>query len=370
MPYREKNNSGIPKPRTSSLSAFLITFVFVTVSAGLVWLDFFRSYEAEVSVLITTRIGAENTAPEITDNASELIHTLSFYERLLQDNEDINDMFVGMNPDIRKARWNDIVTVEKSEKNGVLIIRVSCETPEQAKYLATQIAHTLFTTLGFYYDVKTNIDMRIIDGPLVKYTITSVPGFILLSILSGGVITSVFFGFLFLVPRISITTKYCRQRIKKRSVKEESALSHIGEAVPWIDPIKFIPQKPTMLSFEGIDRPDILSIQTKKEEKKMTLAPAPANLPISDFETVSVPETAVNAEPIMPRSESTISAEDALFSHTQGESLGFPTRGEHAIASKVVSTKEDASVSMTSKTEEPTVAEYKHRLNALLSDGE
>src|SRR5687768_2338352 len=87
--------------------AMLVTFVFLTAASFLFWLDFFRAYETEMRILAIGR----STIPsaEITENLVEIGGTLSFYERVLAQHEDLEDKFAGMKPDERKRGWQSLV---------------------------------------------------------------------------------------------------------------------------------------------------------------------------------------------------------------------------------------------------------------------
>ena len=180
----------------------------------------------------------------------------------------------------------------------------------------------------------------------------------------------------------------------------------IGETVPWIDPKKFIPAKPNTLSFENafpekneeippMNIPEAASPAAGTHQitpRSSRAAAAPANLPIAHTDIVfQVAEEVSEEAPVFPEvplaaetefseaasedqsvapelpleSEEIIAPEiapaasDENFSKTQGEPLGFPTRGEHGIQAPAT----------PPQVTEPTIDEYKRRLNELLSGG-
>ena len=392
--------------------AFAVTLFFVTLSAGLFWLDYFRSYSAEVTILVISRPGVAQSSADISGNLAELTRTLSFYDRMLAEDDLIDDAFAGYVPDKRKKLWNDTVAVKKIGEGSVLSLRAVGDTPEAAAVLARQTARTLFSVAGLYYNVRTDIDLRIIDGPLVSYVLARPLAFGLASLFTGFFITALFFLLLNVLPGFiggrekemsldeilaehdSISEKY--------AAPEKSYQEYMpGETVPWIDPRKFIPAKPTTLSFEnvtqgakrsassGLPRPPRLSPrfgeagdEARRLIKAGLRAPAPANLPVapSGMELPVMDEAAFPFEFETPAEEP-----EALFSTKQGEPLGYPVRGEHVIVTntKVPAEAESASpttaesASMSAERGEPasaplqrgepTVDEYKRRLNKLLS---
>src|SRR3990167_9926640 len=79
--------------------AFLVTLFFVTLASGLFWLDFFRSYQAEVTVLVVSKTGTVQSSGDVAGNVAEIARTLSFYELVLAYNDLIDDAFEGYAPD-------------------------------------------------------------------------------------------------------------------------------------------------------------------------------------------------------------------------------------------------------------------------------
>jgi hypothetical protein len=263
---------------------------------------------------------------------------------VLANNDLIEDDFEGYAPDKRKALWNDIVSVEQRAENGVLMVRARGETPEKAKRLAKQIAQTLFATMSFYYNVKTDIDMRIIDGPIVSYKLASPFLFGATSVATGLFITLLFFWFL------NVSSGFvARQKMKTEKIHPEFAL---GETVPWIDHRKFVPAKP-LFTFENAFS-EMSGAPEASASQYVTHAPAPANLPMAPME-MSLP---IADESALPLEFKTLPQEsETMFSLHQGEPLVFPVRGEHNIQQP------------ERQRIEPTNDEYKRRLNELLSGG-
>lgn len=314
----------------SSKRAFIVTFVFVTFAASLFWLDFFRSYRAEIIVLVISK--TETPSQEIAENMAEVTRTLSFYERVLADNDLIDDDFEGYAPDKRKALWNKTFSAKRQAGSGALVLEARGNTPEKTKRLTKQTAQTLFSVAGIYYNVKTDVDMRIIDGPIVSYALAKPFFYGVTSILTGLIVTSFFFWALNVVSQFSAW-----QKTRTRETHPEFS---VGETVPWIDPRKFIPAKPKELSFPSL------------APQYVAHAPAPANLPVAPEEAL----LPIANEQELPFEFETPSQEfEDMFSNDQAESLSFPVRGEHSIQQP--------------KRDEPTSEEYKRRLNELLSGG-
>lgn len=336
---------------------FAVTLVFVTLAAGLFWLDIFRSYEAEVTVLVVSRTKTPGMAQDSAGNLAALARTLSFYERVLAGSDLIDDAFAGYAPDRRKALWNDTVSVKREADSGVLVVQAAGDTPEKARRLGRQTAQTMFSVAGFYYDVKTDIDMRIVDGPVVTRVLDSMPLFFAASILTGLSVTAIFFWLLNMAPG------FIGGRRKSIAVSATSAAPEreypefaIGETVPWIDPRKFVPAKPSTLSFENVH-------QTAKRSH------APANLPASPnrgeptaYDEMDLP---VADEASLPFE---FEARPAAAESYQGESEDVEASFAEPAREEMPAQGETHAAPELHRGE-PTAEEYKRRLNELLSGG-
>lgn len=332
--------------------AFVVSLVFVTFASGLFWLDFFRGYGAEVTVLIVSRTGTAPASSDVAEDVAELVRTLAFYDRMLAGSDRIDDAFEGYAPDKRKALWNGTVSVEHPDDSGVLVIRARNDASETAKLLARETAQTMFSVAGFYYDVKTDIDMRIIDGPIVSAVLVRPISFVMTSVLSGFFVTSLFFFLLSVVPRLIAGRKRDISFADTHMAPEKAYPEFsIGEAVPWIDPKKFIPAKPSTLSFQ--ETKEASSVQASRS---VAHAPAPANLPVADDEvpSLSYDDEAFPFEFEAPAEASSEESEE-MFPENQEETRSFTVpKASESGASDV-------------HPEEPTAEEYKRRLNELLS---
>lgn len=318
--------------RTAWQRSFFVTLFFVTLAALLFWLDSFRVYESEVRVLV---IGKASTVAtdQVVENFAELSKNLSFYERVLASNDLIEDDFEGYSKDQRKALWNKTVEVTRSEKSGILVVTAKQDTPEKAKRLSEETVKTLFSVASFYYNIKTDIDLRVVDEPIVKTTVAYPVRYVLISFASASGATVVFFLLLSTLPGF----------LGKPKKQPATVDFPIGASVPFIDPQKFIPARPSSLSFES----------SHKEQTKETVAPR------------------VASERMLPGMDAELPFQfEETYPEEREEEAGLtdlPLTGGviGGGATAVIETVEEAPV----KKDEPTPEEYKRRLNELLSGG-
>jgi len=320
--------------------AFVVTLIFVISAFALFWLDFFRGYRAEMTVLVISK--TEASSQEVAENAAELMRTLSFYNRVLADNDFIDDDFEGYSQDKRKALWNDAISIERKLGSGALVLQAKDDTPEKARRLVKQTAQTLFAVMGLYYNVKTDIDMRVIDGPIVAYVLQRPFFFGMTSVLSGLFVTLLFFGFLSAVSGFFTRQKGNFSRVGDSDItatKKQAPLQFsTGAAVPWIDPRKFVPAKPETLSFEK-DSSAKAEVPLAQTSQYVAHASAPVNLPVASDETLVSPVPDSIDKPVLP---------DVKYSEPTSEEY------KHRLNDLL-------------EQSEPTSEEYKRRLNDLLS---
>ena len=129
----------------------------------------FQTHTAKIEILFSAKSEtAALQSRQIFNNLMELPKTLNFYDRLLKNNSDVRDIAEGEKPAQRKNIWNSLIAVKKIEKNSSLFeISITTKREADAKALAQKTARNLFDTASGYYDVKKDIDLRIVDGPIL-----------------------------------------------------------------------------------------------------------------------------------------------------------------------------------------------------------
>lgn len=314
--------------------SFFVTLFFVSAAALLFWLDVFRVYQSEIRLMVIGKTPGI-AIDQGVDNMSELSKNLSFYEKMLEENESMEDAFEGYTKDQRKKLWNESVQVVRNEKSGVLSVYAKADTPEKAKRLSEATVKTLFGTATFYYNVKTDLDLRVVDGSIVK-TIVDRP--ILYGVVSFGsavAVVGLFFGLLFWIPLL----------LERRGGPNQTEIP-VGASVPYIDPRKFIPARPATLTFKTDH--DTRSVDDEKDSK--VLSSHERMLPGMDTELPFQFEESYPEE-----SDQQISTEEIGDLPVTG---GF-------VADRVTPQAMKAPIPKG----EPTVEEYKRRLNELLAGG-
>ena len=359
--------------------SFIVTLFFLSFAASLFWLDNFRSYEAKISILVIGKSASIN--PEtVAANLVTLTETLSFYERILA-NTDKYDIYEGFSSDKRKALWNEAVRAKHIKNSSVLTLDIIDASDSETRLLVKDTVQTLLATAGFYYNIRTDIDLRVIDGPFVKTVISKPFIYMFVSFGTGIITTVVFFIILNIIPRLFKSGRQMGALFTshKNEAHEEEFLPHVNDyPMPYIDPRKFLPSRPSGLTFENLHNEE----ETASAKIPSTKAAAPQNLPIADNDYIAT--LATNNEPpyvfqeislmdekdrleqktIASQSASSASEEQKIL-----EEIMFPENSAHIEYAEPRVSNKEPDFSSASWHGEPSVDEYKRRLNELLDKG-
>lgn len=144
--------------------------VILSVMFFLLFINVFKTYTSSVTILVNTKSEvAALQEKQIINNIIELPKTLAFYDRLLKYNQDVVDNSTEKSSIQRKNAWNDIFSVKKVGRNSSLIkISITTGRESDARILAQKTARNLLDTSALYYDIKNDLDLRIVEGPITK----------------------------------------------------------------------------------------------------------------------------------------------------------------------------------------------------------
>lgn len=338
--------------------AFAVAFVFVTLAALLFWLDSFRTAVAETNILVIGKTEVIK-GTEVAENLSELSENLSFAERVIKANPDLESAFASPSPDERKKKWNQEVRVKHAEGSGVLSVRTKHQDGEMAKNLAAAASQELLATAAFYYNVKTEVDLRIVEGPILSARIGNHFLYLLTSVVTSLALTGAFFFLLSALPRL----------FGAKRVPEKAYPGFIeGDSVPYIDPRKFIPRKPELLSYER------RAAQVKDEKKEEAEIREEI---LSSVKPVKLQPPASQGSQNKTKTMGTVKAPAPANLPMAGEDMNLPFSDEPLPFTFEERPEEEPDFSAmpvpeieeTSEDKEPTAEDYKRRLNELLSGG-
>jgi capsular polysaccharide biosynthesis protein len=152
---------------------FFIACIVLTLAFFLVFISGFKTYTASITILVNTKSEvAAQQEKQIIDNVLEFPRLLSFYDRLLKYDPDVRDLAENKSQAQRKDFWNSMLSVKQVGQDSSLIkISITTSQKNDAQQLVQKTAETLFHFTGFYYDIKNDVDLRIVDGPISESNI-------------------------------------------------------------------------------------------------------------------------------------------------------------------------------------------------------
>jgi hypothetical protein len=335
---------------------YILALVFV-FTIFLLLLDSNRMYKSTISILIISKSEiAASQIEEINSNAVHFPKMLSFFERMLRDNSDIKDFTQGHTPDERKELWNKYLEVSEEKSGAKNIINISIYAKKQAdsETLSKKTAQTLFSVMSGYYNVKTDLDMRIIEGPISSTIVFGMIWIVLFSMISGLMLA-------YLVH--IITEKFSTLSFNINGSQIKNALQKISN--PILDSKKqnlnsiedlYLPEELEAIKNEKVvtEKTSEVTFEEKIKEEAATIPSEPISLPKMQYPNF----------PEMPIRQviKTTEAPDNLPIF-DGYSLQF-SDPKQAVSNTIFEEKKEVK---PIKQPEPSQEEIKKRLNALLN---
>lgn len=331
-------------------------------------LDSFREYRAEVSIIVLPQ-GSAFGSEQVVENVAALPKTLDFFDALLASDarltefSDIDEAPVAM----RKAAWKNMLEVKRQGRSGIVTYTLEAKNQEEAELLARQMTKVLFEKVGVYYDIRSQISLRLVEGPLVRTSVASPVWWIGLSLLLG--IGAALVGTALLMKLEAVL----RRRSKNIPEEMGSLRSFESVALP-LRPETFVPKKPTVLFSETGEA------RAREEQWNQALA-------MQESEAQRVKEKAIEKKAMPLQRETVASAPVVTQRATAGAPANLPVMDEATFLAQfsTVNTEETpeepevieptptpvapSETTEASLSTEPTVEEYRRRLNELLRQG-
>ncbi|OGI29538.1 MAG: hypothetical protein A2288_01490 [Candidatus Moranbacteria bacterium RIFOXYA12_FULL_44_15] len=332
----------------TALAASAVIFV-VSLNAG-------RTNVSRVEIMLIPKSGAAaQNIDGILANFENIVESLPFFDRVIAEDsrglEHIEEL-----PDYKRADlWEDKIKVKRKNGSFVLSIEVKDKDAVLAEDLAWRVSQTFSRTVSLYYNVRTELDARIIEGPVTE--IGTVPNklyLLALSALTG--FLAIYFSF-YISDKVSgkisqskesyperefslaeLSQKFSKDKFGFERKKEEQPAAAVQKEVA--------PKKELPIFEEEIkNQEDYVFSSGKKSMAPDNLPIAPDNLPIAE-ENISLEKVVEEKKKEEVTREATPEEVKRRLERLQGKEL-------------------DSKKSVIFKN--PTPEEAKERLNRLLS---
>lgn len=271
---------------------FWVTTIVIAVIAFIIGTNSGKSFIGETSILLIPKSDkAVRNIDQIIANAKEIPKSLSFYNKLVELNPDMEDQASGLADAERKDFWNDKIVLKNTRRSGIIRVNVFSDSQLQAEIISKQVANDISVVMSRYYDTKNDLDIRIIDGPIVyafkkcSFLVISLYS-IILGLLAGTIIY-------FLVSFMGILVAQRQLALRLKNIRFPFAFNNN------------VPKKPEHLGREKTS----FNLGLSKNEAKFQFTPvkkaaAPENLPIgSEFVMSSLKRTRQAEEQAIEKTE-------------------------------------------------------------------
>jgi hypothetical protein len=260
-----------------------------------------RVYEAETDILVLPKNEAmAGQLDSITDNFRAVLASLAFNDRI-SEGSDALAPGVELPNAKRKEFWNSKLAVTRVDESGALRIKNFDVDSTLAKELNADTVDSLIAVAGSYYNIKTDLELRIIDGPIVRRIASQN----LILTISKSILWSLglYLVFFFLFPIIFIKRDKEGREIPGRDFSQK--ISSTQKSNPLI-----IPEEENYFAtknfFPPTQKPQVVVESKKVQSPKNSFslptfpsfgkkAPTPANLPVSEE---AVPDIFRQKEPL------------------------------------------------------------------------
>ena len=212
--------------------SFWAVFVPLLLVAGLFWLDELRGYRVEVSLLVLPKT---EIAAGAAGNLAALARETSFALAVYETDSPIENPLIGKTPAERKAIWKKTARIGLVSGSDVIHLSVLGANQDEALSLTKAVVTELVRTGSRYYNQKTDVDIRVVEEPVVIPSLTAWPRFLVFIVATALFFTVLFFLVYGLIERLFP---------KRREVP-------VGNGEYVISPDTFKPRVPTYWGRDG-----------------------------------------------------------------------------------------------------------------------
>jgi hypothetical protein len=155
------NNKGTWLKKLSAFAVILLLIILFNLNKS-------RVYESETDVLFLPK--NETIARELDQtigNFQQVLMSLAFNDRIA-DGSDALAPGVELPNYKRKEFWNSKISITRAAESGVVRIKNFDSDSTLARELNRDTIESLIAITGNYYNINTDLEIRIVDGPIVR----------------------------------------------------------------------------------------------------------------------------------------------------------------------------------------------------------
>ena len=182
------------------LKTFWSAFVLAAILSFVVFLNLENIYLTRTDILFIPKNGLSSSAGEdVLSNMENIMHSADFFKGMLKEDPGIVGEEVLELPDNKKKDyWNSKLETEQLENSGILKVETIDKNRYDSHLFNTEAVQRLLNISGVFYDLETELEVRIVDRNIVTQTTDSSKIIILLKslVLSLILVGAIFYAFL------------------------------------------------------------------------------------------------------------------------------------------------------------------------------
>jgi len=162
------------KSKYSVLSVVVIVSIFLATAVSATIIQTFK-YSAEARIIVIQNF-TPSTDPYIASRSNEYLssvlaeatHSSSFFSEVLNAGYEIDSSYFPQNYAKKMKLWSRTVKVKPVADTGIIDIVVYHPDPKQADQIIQAVNHTFETRHGHYHGMGSQVDIRVIDQPVLS----------------------------------------------------------------------------------------------------------------------------------------------------------------------------------------------------------
>jgi len=163
------------KSKHSVLSVVVIVSIFLATAVSATIIQTFK-YSAEARIIVIQNF-APSTDPYIASRSNEYLssvlaqaaHSSSFFSEVLNAGYEIDSSYFPQDYAKKMKLWSKTVKVKPVADTGIIDIVVYHPDPKQADQIIQAVNHTFETRHGHYHGMGSQVDIRVIDQPILSH---------------------------------------------------------------------------------------------------------------------------------------------------------------------------------------------------------
>lgn len=245
-------------------------WIISILASGVIFVAFLnldRIWKAQMEIMfIAKNETTSQNLDTILTNMKNIVKSQAFFERVASYDNDFKGVSVDLPDQKQAAYWNSKISVKIIPKSSILEIEVSDKNNFLAYDLSRTVSRELARNSSLFYNAKSELDIRFIEGPLTFSDTKHGEGYILI----GSLLTGLIFTFFSFLISESAAKNFPQNNGKDGNLPFSGSFQNYQKNKLNLFPIK----KDELPN----DKPEKTEIKSVKERK----AVAPQNLPIAE----------------------------------------------------------------------------------------